>query len=572
MLHLLGNDKRKLPWIVLLFLLSSSLDLAGVGLILPYISLIVDPEIFMQGGIYQYLLLLGFPSESRELLHILGYFLVFVFLLKTISAIFINWVILNFCFNNGVGLRSALMSAYQNTEYIKYIHRNSSEYIRNIQELANVFSQGVLQAYLRLTSEVIVSLAILILLAYSNVIIFSIFFLLFFLVIFIYDLIFGRKLKKYGTEVNNYSKFMVQGISEGFEGFKEIKTLQKEQFFHHKVLENAKKYADKSVKTSLIATMPRYLIELVLVVFIVTVVLYYLYFEDNLATLLPLISLFGIAALRLAPSVNQIVSSISKIRQGQNTVEILSNDINSLNLKLDKLTSISNPDQHTEKFKSLEFVDISFSYSDVQASVLNNMSLKINAGDAIGIYGISGSGKSTLLDIILGLLESNSGSIFYNSQKLVNNDITCLTSQIAYIPQDIFITDDTLRNNIALGINPSEIDDDKIEKSLIFSQLTKVVEKLPGGVDTILGQKGRYFSGGQKQRVAIARAFYHDRNILVMDESTSALDKETESDVMKEIQIFKGVKTIIIISHNMKVLEFCDHKYELNKGRLVKFD
>ena len=295
-------------------------------------------------------------------------------------------------------------------------------------------------------------------------------------------------------------------------------------------------------------------------------------YRNDFHALLPLISLFGIAAIRLAPSANQIVSSIARIRQGQNTVNILFDDINSLDLELNKVSTTVDQDKYTEKFENLEFLDISFSYPNAPDIILNNMSLKICAGDAIGIVGLSGSGKSTLMDIILGLIEPTSGSIFYNSHKLVNSDITFLTSQIAYIPQDIFITDDTLRNNIALGTKSSEIDIDKIEKSLIFSKLSEVVDKLPSGVDTILGQRGRYFSGGQKQRVAIARAFYHDRNILLMDESTSSLDKKTESEVLEEIQRLKGEKTIIVISHNMKVLEFCDRIYELNEGKLVKFN
>jgi len=572
MLRLLGDDRYKLPWMVLLFLLSSMLDLAGLGLILPYIALIADPEGFMQGSIYPYFVLFGFPSESNDLLFTLGYLLISVFALKTISAIFINWVILHFCFNNGVKLRSSLMTAYQSISYIKYTLRNSSEYIRNIQQLANVFSQGVLQSYLRLVSEIIVTIAVLILLAYSDFVIFSIFSFLFFVIIFFYDAIFGKKLKRYGSQINKYSKSMVQGINEGFEGFKEIKTLQKEQFFHQYVVENAKKYAHASIKSSLISMMPRYLIELILIVFLVFAVFYFLMFRNELGNLLPLISLFGLAALRLAPSVNQIVSSIARIRQGQNTVNILFDDINSLDIELNKVSTTVDQDKYTEKFENLEFLDISFSYPNAPDRVLNNMSLKICAGDSIGVVGLSGSGKSTLMDIILGLIEPTSGSIFYNSHKLVNTDITFLTSQIAYIPQDIFITDDTLRNNIALGTKSSEIDIDKIEKSLIFSRLSEVVDKLPSGVDTILGQRGRYFSGGQKQRVAIARAFYYDRNILLMDESTSALDKRTESEVVEEIQRLKGEKTIIVISHNMKVLEFCDNIYELNDGKLVKFN
>ena len=209
-----------------------------------------------------------------------------------------------------------------------------------------------------------------------------------------------------------------------------------------------------------------------------------------------------------------------------------------------------------------------FFYPDSKNNALENISLEIHAGESIGFIGPSGSGKTTLLDALLGLFEPQKGVIEYNSRNIKNN-LKEWQSQIAYIPQEIFLIHGSLRHNVALGINEEDIDDNRLNESLRQARLSDMVENLPEGVNTILGERGIRFSGGQRQRVALARAFYHGRNILVMDEATSALDSETEKEIVSEIERLKGNKTMIVIAHRLTTLKHCDRIYKLQDGKIV---
>ena len=215
--------------------------------------------------------------------------------------------------------------------------------------------------------------------------------------------------------------------------------------------------------------------------------------------------------------------------------------------------------------------DVCFSYPKTKQHALNGISLDIHANDSIGLIGSSGSGKTTLVDMLLGLLEPKSGEILFNGRPL-NSCLDNLRSQVAYLPQEVFLIDDTLRKNVALGIEDSEIDNKKINRALKQARLSELVNIMPQGVDTMLGERGARLSGGQRQRIALARAFYHGRSILVMDESTSALDSETESEIIKEIKQLKGHITIIVIAHRLATVEHCDRIYRLEMGEIVAED
>ena len=276
--------------------------------------------------------------------------------------------------------------------------------------------------------------------------------------------------------------------------------------------------------------------------------------------------MFSIAAIRLFPSANQIVSGISHIRFGRPIVELLYKDLKNLdqnNFDYEKNTKNENP-----LFESIELKDISFSYPSRDFKVINNISLKINKGDSVGIIGPSGSGKTTLLDILLGLIKVNSGEILLNGKDL-DKSLDEWKSHVAYIPQNIFIIDDTVTRNIALGIPDNLVDTTKLNNSINQSKLSELINQMPEGLNTLLGEAGIQLSGGQRQRVALARAFYHNRDILVMDEATSALDSETEAEIVNEIKNLKGNKTLIVIAHRLSTIKYCDYIYRVNEGRIV---
>jgi len=356
-------------------------------------------------------------------------------------------------------------------------------------------------------------------------------------------------------------------VREGMDGLKEIRILGKEQYFYQIVHKNAKKQAFFGTKALTLSMAPKYMLELTMISFVVLFVLTTLLLGNNIDTLLPTLGMFGVASLRLLPAANTLIQSLIQIRYSRDSVSRLYNDQY-------KLKQFSGKEGHPvsaqipKQFQVLKLDRVSFTYPQSEFKALNEISLEIKAGESIGLIGPSGSGKTTLVDMLLGLLEPQQGSIQYNEEE-VKTVLQQWRSQAAYIPQQVFLIDDTLRHNVAFGIDNDKIDNDILQESLRQSKLIEVVEQLPQGVETVLGENGVRLSGGQRQRVALARAFYHGRDVLVMDEATSALDDQTEQEIVKEIDQLKGKKTMIVIAHRLTTLKHCDRIYKLEDGRIT---
>jgi ABC-type multidrug transport system fused ATPase/permease subunit len=562
----MGDNVRKVPLLIGFFLISSILDVLGIGLIAPYVSLLVDSGISLPKIFYEIFELFGIKEiQPNDALIYTGWILVFIFILKGVTAIFINQRILKFCFNQGSLLRSHLFQSYQNLPYEEHLNRNSSENIRNI-DLAAAFSHGLLQSFLRFISEGIVMLVVVIFLAYQNPYVLGLLLILLVGVFVLYDFFFKRNIKQYGLTANKMHKRIVKGVYEGIEGLKEIKILGKEKYFYQIVNKSAEKFASVGVKSSVIAAAPRYLIESLLVLFIVLLVFVYITFDFDTRELLPLLSMFGLASIRLAPSANQMISGMSKMRFGRNTVSLLYKDLKNLekyqkNIKTDNLENI-------DDFSSLKLIDVCYSFPNTEYVTLKNISLEIKKGDSIAFIGSSGAGKTTLVNIITGLIEPKNGDILYNNVNLKNIAAGWM-SQIAYLPQQVFIIDDTILNNVALGECKLEIDTNRAINALKQAKLLDLLDTLPQGVDTKIGERGVRLSGGQRQRLALARAFYFGRDVLVLDESTSSLDETIEKEIIEEIKQLKGKKTVIVIAHRLSTVEHCNHIYQLDNGRII---
>jgi ABC-type multidrug transport system fused ATPase/permease subunit len=272
--------------------------------------------------------------------------------------------------------------------------------------------------------------------------------------------------------------------------------------------------------------------------------------------------LFAFTAFRLLPSVNRITSSRQTLKISRSTIETIHQDL--------KLSSPSNKENRKSKFvfDAIETKDLSFRYELTKTDVLLGVNVSVRKGEAVGFVGQSGSGKSTLIDLLLGLLDPRSGSIFLNNRDI--NDVNQQWQRIVgYIPQTIFLMDDSLRRNIAIGIADNEIDEVAIVEALKSAQLEEFVASLPEGLDTVVGERGVRLSGGQRQRIGIARALYHRPSVLVLDEATSSLDTETEHGVMQAVQALQGDKTVIIVAHRLSTVEYCDRLYRLDAGRIV---
>jgi len=565
--HLLGSEIYKLPKLIFLFLGVTLLDLVGLGLIGPYMTVVFDPQ-SLDGRLGEIVSSVGLPSDEKSLVIIVGVTICIVFMLKALSSMWINYRIIAFSIQQQVRLRLYLMRAYQSLPYTEYLRRNSSEYIHGMQVLSGEFSSGALIPILRTISDGMVALAILCLLAWTNGPVLILLATMLIGLVIGYDKIFRRRLGSFGEQINNSNTRMFQGIHEGIEGMKEIRILGKEAYFYNMVRSETKKIAHISSIYEIISMAPRHIIEVLFVCFFVALVTITLLLGDGMQTLLPTVGIFGVAALRLIPSVNMLFANLIQLRRGRNSISRLYNDLIEIEkLGLTPTDTITNKTDNT--FESLKVSNVSFYYPKMKSESIKQISFYIKKGESVGLMGPSGSGKTTLVDILLGLLEPSTGAIKYNGSDL-GKRMQVWRSQVAYLPQQVFIMDNTLRCNVALGVEENDIDDTRVNESLRQAFLPEVVEQLPEGIDTVLGERGVRLSGGQRQRVALARAFYHGRNVLVMDEATSALDNETEHEIVEEIRKLHGVKTLIVIAHRLTTLKYCDRIFKLENGELTE--
>ena len=565
-LYLVGDDVKKLPWMLMLFLSVSVFEIAGLGLVVPYISLIVSPDNFQDNLVY---ILISDMFDIRsvgDLLIVFGCMLIAIFIFKATISIIINQKILNFSNRMGAKLRRELLKSYQKMNYQEFHQRNSSEYIHSIQALATQFSQNTMNSVLKLCSEGILIITIIVFLALTNIMALIIIVSLISTFIYFYDLVFAEKIKKNGVNINQFQIKTVRAVNEAINGFKEIRVLGKEKYFYDQVSDMAKKYADTYTNWLVLTQASRYILELILIVFIVTLVILAIFTDQDLPMLLPTLTVFGLASLRLMPAANSISTSLSQMRFGQDATNIIFNDLQHNRHHNKKLVVSKSLPKSIKDFETLELLNVSFSYG--KKKVFKNLSLSISKGASIGIIGGTGSGKTTLINLILGLITPSSGSILIN-KIVTKNNINILKGISGYIPQNIFLVDDTIKKNIALGLPDDEIDNGKVIHAIKLARLYDFVDSLADGMNTHIGEHGNRLSGGQRQRLSLARAFYFNRQLLIMDEATSALDSLTEKEIASEIKDLKGKVTTIIVAHRYNTLKECDQIYEVKDGELI---
>ena len=343
---------------------------------------------------------------------------------------------------------------------------------------------------------------------------------------------------------------------------KDVKILGREDFFVSEYSDQLTGSAAVTRRSGVSQMLPRIGLEILTILGLAVLVSTMVVSGEDLNSVLPVLGLFGAAAFRLVPAVGRMVTMVQTISQSQPVVHELFHD---LGLKTLQTTKRQNHDGFAE---ALEVSELSFKYETAPTNALSNVSLRVKRGEAVGLVGPSGSGKSTLVDVLLGLMAPASGAVLVDGVN-VQDRIRWWQDQIGYVPQSIFLTDDTLRRNVAFGLPKSEIDDAAVDAAIRAAQLEEFVKTLPLGLETVVGERGVRLSGGQRQRIGIARALYHNPDVLVLDEATSSLDTETEHGVMQAVQALQGEKTVIIVAHRLSTVEYCDRLYRLESSRIV---
>lgn len=559
--------KSKLFFMILLFFFSSFLDFLGIGLIGPFILVINDPNLLKNSPIWQHVP--SFFHEDRVLIASISIFLLISFYFRAVIVSILQKIIFGFGFKKYTEITNRLLKIYQELPYILHIERSSSEFIYNLTQAVYLFVLYSLIPILQIIAGIAVFIFIFGLILFKDV--YATIGLAVSIggVMLVYDALFKRKLLRCGEDVNERQTKIIQAIQHAIKGQKEISLLSKKEFFREKVCEHSLIYGKALATAYPLQAIPRYLIESSLVTFMVVFAVISIFFGGEFSTVMSTLTVFGVAGIRLMPTFNQVSFYMSQVRQSYPYVDQLYSDLSRYKDKavLKEEEVLNNP---FNSFEKISAKGVSFHYeNNKKKQVLKDISLDIERGQVIGIMGASGSGKTTLVDLLLGLIEPTEGNIFID-QTPMNEHLSQWQKKAAYIPQKIFLIEDTVEANIALGVPENKINQTTLLEAIKLSQLEEVIENLPNKGKTFIGEEGVKLSGGQRQRIGIARAFYFKREFLVMDEATASLDKEIEEEVCKEIQNLKRKKTIVIIAHRSKALEFCDVVYEVKKGELIK--
>lgn len=572
-LYIVKGKHKRLSLIGSLFILTSLLETVGIGLIGPFIAIATNSKLIHQNSWSSWLYnKLDFYSDI-QFISLLGLVIVGILYFKAFLGFNLQKYIFEFGFSQQADLRCRLTQAYLKAPYIFHLNKNTAFLIQNILSETHHFANGILMPILFTSSNIAVIFGLTLLLFQTNFIATSsVFVVLLFVSSCLYR--FKDKLARWGKEGYEADIEMIRIINHGLGGFKETKIIGCESYFENQMAEQAQKFKRAIAATNAFSLLPRYTLEPLIVTFLVGFTITYLLSNQSSETLAGTLGVFGMASIRLMPAASNVIQTVGSLRHTSYVIDKLYFDLKEIeeveaNKSIQLLSDIGDRNKPIPFEREIVLDRVTYHYPSSSEIALKDISMVIGKGESIGLIGKSGAGKTTLVDVILGLLTPESGEIRVDGVAVVNN-LRSWQNAIGYIPQSIFLIDDTIKHNIAFGVADEEIDQEKLDKAIQAAQLTELIEELPDGLETMVGERGVRLSGGQRQRVGIARALYHEREILVLDEATAALDNETESLVTDAIKSLSGTKTIIIIAHRLSTIAHCDRIYSLEKGQIVK--
>jgi ATP-binding cassette, subfamily B, bacterial PglK len=566
-LRFMLNSKQRRATILLLvcIIIGTLLETLGVGLIIPVLTLMTKSNpASTYPMIVPWLDFLGNPSHE-ELVVLAMLIFAGVYILKIIFLVFLSWCQAHFVSWVNADFSLRLFSGYLVQPYTFHLQRNSAELIRNAMSQVGQVTSAI-TSYMTIATEGLLFLGLLILMLIVETA--SVLWVVSVLGLASWGFYHFTKncTKRWGEQLQIHEKFRLQYLREGLGAVKDVKVLGREKEFIGRYQVNNVGSAQILKWKSVITSLPRFWLELLGVLVITTIVLIMIGQNRSMESLIPALGLFAVAAFRLMPSANRLLNATQNVR-------FLMAAFNNLYREFCLLEK-TKPQQDyspTSFNNDLVLENVSYCYPSTETLALKKISLSIKQGESVGFIGSTGAGKSTLVDVILGLLTPANGTVKVDGSN-IQTDPRGWQDQIGYVPQAIFLTDDTIRRNIAFGLSDEKIEEDFVWSALRDAQLEQFVKGLPEGLNTQVGEGGIRLSGGQRQRIGIARALYHDPAVLVLDEATSSLDTTTESDFMDSVSVLKGNKTLIIVAHRLTTVEHCDYLFRLEGGRIVEED
>lgn len=580
--YILTRKERRGCIIVFIFLCIGSLfEMIGVTAIVPLVQVILMPENLLDNPGYSFVWRFFHVNDSSDLVILISAGTILIYLFKNLYMTFLSFFKNRFYRKVEREISMRLMDSYLRRDYVFHINTNSATLLRSVvYDITGVTS--TLTSIFTITMECISALLIVVVLFVTDYIMAMTLMCSALAALAVSILGFRKTMRREGQNAIKYAQLSLKAVNEAFNGIKDVMVTRRQSFFAEKFDQAIKKKNKANATKNFAAECPAYVIEGTCVCAIILMLCVQSLTGQNDTEFVSHIAAFAMAAFRILPSVGKITNNYNTIVYYRAMLdEVYMNICEAKEYSEERLYT---PDQAEcymgseagkcdsngkRKFiGELTLENVSWRYPGAEEAVVESLNMTIRKGRAIGFIGESGAGKTTLADMILGLLPTQAGAIKVDGVDI--KDIPGDWSRIiGYVPQTVYLTDDTIRNNVAFGIPAERIDDEKIWKALEQAQLKKFVQGLSEGLDTIVGEKGIRFSGGQRQRVAIARALYCDPDILVLDEATSALDNQTESAVMEAIESLQGVKTLIIVAHRLTTIQSCDEVYEIRGGKAI---
>lgn len=553
--------------VFIILVIGGWMELLGVSLIFPLINVITDEDSAKAEWWFQLISKITGITEYRALICAIIFGMVFIYIIKNIYIIFMYHVIYKFTYTNRKKLAMRLLHCYVYQDYTFHLNKNMAELQRNIVVDIGQF-YGVISDSLYLLNEVFTSLFIVVYLLTMDVITTVSVSILLGIALVLFFKIQRTRQSRLGAINRESQGMMNKWILQTFSGIKEIKILGREKYFIEQCENYYKQHSDANRKSNIASIMAKPIMESICVSGLLSVIAIRILQGADMTYFISVLAVFAVAAFRMLPSFNRISSYLATIFFQKESVHSVFADIKEAEQyekNGENLLPVSNIIDFQD---TISFDNVSFKYDGTEKWILDNINLSISKNQSIAIIGASGAGKSTLVDVLLGLLKPDEGHVCVDG-KDIHDNISGWNHMLGYIPQSIYLMDDTIRNNIAFGIPEEKISDEKIKKAIEQAQLTDFIRDLEKGIDTEIGDRGVRISGGQRQRIGIARALYNDPQILVFDEATSALDNETEEDLMIAINGLKGTRTMIIIAHRLHTIKDCDQIYLVENGKVI---
>ena len=560
------KQKKYAIFIFIMMFFAMILEALSIGIIIPLISVLLKGD--AGTSFFSYFFIFG-ASTGKNLIYIGLSITLIIFLIKNLGLTFNLWQQTKFLNQLQFELTNRLFKYYLKSDYIFFLQNNSAHLYRNLISVIAAYVSYI-KGHMILLGEVVVFIGITFILFYVDVLGTTIILFLVVVVSFVIYISTIGKISLLGKQRNIVGGELNKHILQGMASAKDVKILDREQDLIHQVDKNLFKQTRLNQIIVFITGLPRFIFEILMVCSFSILILVMIDVKKDMVDIIQYLGVFAVASFRIVPGASRILSSYQSIRYIEPSVKILIQEFDTKDKSyINKNYQPKDLSMPLKFQKEINLKNLSFSYPIRKEFALSKISMTIKKGDFVGIIGETGSGKSTLINLLTGLLKSSEGNVEVDELN-INANLTEWHKKIGYVPQSVYLIDDTVRKNIAFGLLEDNIDGDLVKQAAEKANLNKFLDSLPDGLETIVGEKGIRISGGQQQRIGIARALYRDPEILILDEATSSLDQSTEKKIMESIQFLKKKKTLIVVTHRLSTVKNCDKIFFIEKGKITK--